>query len=295
MPPGVRALSTVLAGGTAPRDTPAVDRTLQTQLVRADLAQRDAAYVASVVPVLGRLMRLWFRSEVRGMDRIPVEGGALIVSNHSGGLMAMDVPIIASAFVEEFGAHRPFYVLAHDVLINNAAGAFFRRCGFLAANRDNADAVLSSGAVTIVFPGGDYDVARPTSKANVIDFGGRTGYVRTALGNGVPIVPVVSIGGQEAQLHLSRGELVARLTGVASRFRFPYLPVSVGFPFGLSVGFPPNLPLPTKITTQVLDPIDVEAEFGADPDIAEVDEVVRGRMQDALDELKRQRRFPVLG
>lgn len=271
-----------------------VDRTLQADLVRADLEQRDGAYVGAMIPVLGTIMKVYFRSEVRDMDRLPAEGGALIVSNHSGGLMAMDVPIIAAAFVEEFGPDRPLYVLAHDVLLNNLAGAFFRRCGFLAANPDNADAVLSSGAVTIVFPGGDYDVARPTRKANIIDFDGRTAYVRTALSNGVPIVPVVSIGGQEAQLHLSRGALLAKVTGLKKRSR-PYLPVSVGFPFGLSVGFPPNLPLPTKITTQVLDPIDVEAEFGPDPDVTEVDEVVRERMQDALDELKRQRRFPVLG
>jgi hypothetical protein len=45
----------------------------------------------------------------------------------------------------------------------------------------------------------------------------------------------------------------------------------------------------------VLEPIDVRAEFGDDPDIAEVDAEVRSRMQDALDELARQRRFPVLG
>ena len=272
-----------------------MDPTLRDQLLRADLDQRDPAYVAAVVPLLGRVVRLYFRSEVRDMGRVPAAGGALIVSNHSGGLLAMDVPILVSAFVEEFGPARPLYVLAHDVLLDNPAGAFFRRCGFLAATRENADAVLSDGAVTIVFPGGDYDATRPTARANVVDFGGRTDYVSTALRNGVPLVPVVSIGGQEAQLHLSRGRRLARLTGVASRYRLPYLPVSVGFPFGLSVGIPPNLPLPTKITTQVLDPIDVAAEFGPDPDVAEVDTAVRGRMQAALDELKRQRRFPVLG
>lgn len=285
----------VVAADPGHRDTPPVDQTLHGDLVKADLQQRDAGYVAALMPTLGRIMRLYFRSEVRDMDRVPPEGGALIVSNHSGGLMAMDVPIIAAAFVQEFGPHRPLYVLAHDVLFTGTAEPFFRRCGFLPADRHNADAVLSSGAVTIVFPGGDYDVARPSTRANVVDFAGRTGYVRTAVANGVPIVPVVSIGGQEAQLHLSRGELLARVTGLASRFRFPYVPISIGIPFGLSFGFPPNLPLPTKITTQVLDPIDVEAEFGPDPDVVEVDEVVRGRMQDALDELARQRRFPVLG
>ena len=75
----------------------------------------------------------------------------------------------------------------------------------------------------------------------------------------------------------------------------PYFPVSFGFPFGFTPAFPMNLPLPTKITTQVLEPIDIGAEFGPEPDIAEVDEEIRGRMQDALDVLASQRRFPVLG
>ena len=60
-------------------------------------------------------------------------------------------------------------------------------------------------------------------------------------------------------------------------------------------GFPVNLPLPTKITTRVLPPIDPASVLGPDPDPAAVDELVRGRMQEALDELARGRRFPVLG
>ncbi len=76
--------------------------------------------------------------------------------------------------------------------------------------------------------------------------------------------------------------------------RTDLFPIGFGFPFGL-VPAPLNFPLPTKITTQVLDPINIEAEFGPEPDLAEVDEVVRGRMQDALTEMSRQRRFPVLG
>ena len=59
--------------------------------------------------------------------------------------------------------------------------------------------------------------------------------------------------------------------------------------------FPPNLPLPTKIVTQVLEPIDVVAQFGEDPDVAEVDAHVRSVMQTALDRLAKKRRFPVLG
>ena len=65
---------TVLADAPRPGDTPPVDPTLQDDLVRADLEQRDGAYVAAMVPVLGRIMKVWFRSEVHGMDRLPAEG-----------------------------------------------------------------------------------------------------------------------------------------------------------------------------------------------------------------------------
>lgn len=125
-----------------------------------------------------------------------------------------------------------------------------------------AAAALRAGAVVMVFPGGDYDVYRPTSSANVIDFEGRTGYVRTAIAAGVPIVPAVSIGGQETQFFLSRGIELAhalRLDNLEHRFfRTNILPVA----FGLSVFVPVNMPLPTKIVTQVLKPIDIVAQFG---------------------------------
>jgi 1-acyl-sn-glycerol-3-phosphate acyltransferase len=148
--------------------------------------------------------------------------------------------------------------------------------------------------VVLVFPGGDYDSYRPTFTENVIDFNGRTGYVRTAIETGVPIVPMVSIGGQETQLFLARGDSIARRLGL-KRARIEILPISFGFPFGLSVIFPPNLPLPAKVVTRVLEPIDVAAEFGDNPDIESVDLHVRTVMQKALDELAAERRFPVLG
>ncbi|MDQ6642060.1 MAG: acyltransferase family protein [Actinomycetota bacterium] len=256
---------------------------------------RDPVYVAKVLPLLRLVVKVWFRSQVDGMERVP-DGGALMVSNHSGGMIAMDVPVLAVAFADHFGLERPLYVLAHDMLfLDDRLGGLFHRTGFVAATRENAAAVLRTGGVTIVFPGGDHDVFRPSSQASKIDFDGRTGYVRTAIEADVPIVPVVSIGGHEDQIHLSRGELLAKLLGLEKRLRTKYLPVTFGFPFGLTLAFPPNLPLPTKIVTRVLEPIHVSDEFGEDPDVAEVDRVVRVRMQDAMDELARARRFPVLG
>ena len=92
-------------------------------------------------------------------------------------------------------------------------------------------------AVVLVFPGGDYDAFRPTLTQNVIDFDGRTGYVRSAIEAGVPIVPAVSIGGQETQLFLTRGTWLAKRLGLP-RMRAEILPVTIGVPFGMSVVLP---------------------------------------------------------
>ena len=167
---------------------------------------------------------------------------------------------------------------------------FFQRVGFIPASRDNAARALASDAAVMVFPGGDYDAMRPTLRQNVIDFNGRTGYVRTAIDAGVPIVP---IGGQETQFFLTRGTGLAKRLGFIKRLTRSE-PIAAGFPFGVALGGA-NLPLPSKIVTAVLTPIDIAARFGEDPDVAEVDAYVRKVMQKALDRLARQRRLPVIG
>lgn len=254
----------------------------------------DPGFARQIKNWVGPAIKRYFRAEVRGLDSMPEVGGALVVSNHSGGMFTPDVLVFAPEFYDKFGFDRPVYTLGHDMIFVGPIGDWLRRAGVIEANRENAANALRDGAVVLVFPGGDYDSYRSTLSENVIDFNGRTGYVRTAIETGVPIVPMVSIGAQETQLFLARGDSIARRLGL-KRLRAEILPISIGFPFGLSVFFPPNLPLPSKIVTRVLKPIDVTAQFGEDPDVAEVDAHVRSVMQDALDELARERRFPVLG
>lgn len=261
----------------------------------SELTKWDPGLTERVMGLARPILRRYFRSEVRGLDNMP-RGGALVVCNHSGGILPMDVPILAAEYYEEHGYGRPIYTLSHDLLMTGPTGNFFRGIGYISANHENADEALRSGGLVVVFPGGDYDVYRPTLTANKIDFGGRTGYVKAALNAGVPIVPTVGIGGQETQIFLSRGTWLAeRLGPIARLARAKIVPISFGFPFGLSVVIPPNLPLPSKIVMQVLPPIDIVAEFGEDPDIDEVDAHVRHVMQRALDKLAKERRLPVVG
>ena len=254
----------------------------------------DAAFTRRMIDAARPLGKAWFRWEVLGLESFPRTGGALAVSNHSGGIMTTDTLVFSTAFYDRFGYARPVLTLGHDALFMDPIGSWMTRIGLIPAERSVAATALRSGGVVLVFPGGIYDAYRPTLQGNVIDFNGRTGYVRTALEAGAPIVPVVSTGGQESQLFLMRGTWLAKRLGLR-RFRSDILPLSVGFPFGLSAVVPLNIPLPTKISTRVLDPIDVAAQFGDDPDIAAVDAHVRSVMQDALTELARSRRLPLLG
>lgn len=261
----------------------------------AEMREWDPEFAEKVTNSVGPLVKRYFRAEVRGFESFPQSGGALVVANHSGGMFTPDVLVFAPAFYKKFGYARPVYTLAHWAVLKGPTGGVLRRLGAIEASRENAGKALRSGAVVLVFPGGDYDSYRPTFGANVVDFGGRTGYVRSAIAAGAPIVPTVSIGAQESQLFLARGDSIARWLGLKRLLRTEILPVSIGFPFGLSVLLPPNLPLPSKIVTQVLEPIDIVEQFGEDPSVDKVDAHVRSVMQAALDRLAGERRFPVLG
>jgi 1-acyl-sn-glycerol-3-phosphate acyltransferase len=260
----------------------------------ADTAKWDPVFTRQVKNAVGPVVKRYFRAEVNGLESLPANGGALVVSMHSGGVLTPDVLIFAPAFYDAFGYDRPLYILAHTGVLLGPLGTLFSRVGGIEASPDNAAEALRSGGVVLVFPGGDYDAFRPTRMANTIDFHGRTGYVRTALETGVPILPTVSIGGQETQFFLARGDALAKRLGL-HRIRFKALPLTFGLPFGLTTVLPPNFPLPAKIIMEMLEPIDVAARFGDEPDVDEVDAHVRSVMQTALDRLARQRRFPILG
>ena len=282
--------------GVAARFASALTQEVQRRIPRADLDERDPDYIRESLPRLWLIATLWFRARVRGLENIPEEGSVLLVGNHSGGNVTPDTTVFTLAFNTYFGVERRFFQLAHNLVLAMPGLGFLRKYGTVAASPENADKALSSGAALLVYPGGDYEVHRPSWESGKVDFGGRKGFIRLALAKDVPIVPVVSIGGQETALFLTRGEWLARLFRLDKVFRLKVLPISLSVPWGLNVGdMVGHIPLPSKICIQVLPPIHLRKEFGRNPDLDEIyDEVVR-RMQATLDELAAERRLPVIG
>ena len=265
---------------------------------QADLAERDPAYVSRHLAEIWPLLRVWFRPRIRGMGNIPATGPVLLVGNHSGGNMAPDTSIFTAAFVHHFGAERPFYQLAHDLVLAMPQTRMLQlpKYGTVSASHEHAEAALRAGAALLVYPGGDYETHRPSWDANKVDFGGRTGFIRLALRTDVPIAPIVSIGGQETALFLSRGSGLAHLLHLDSALRLKVLPISLALPWGLNVGdMLGHLPLPAQITIEVLPPIDLRKQFGREPDVAEIYDHITGRMQAKLDELAAHRHLPLIG
>jgi 1-acyl-sn-glycerol-3-phosphate acyltransferase len=268
----------------------------QRRIPRADLDERDPDFIRERLPLLWLFASIWYRGEVRGLGNIPDAGPVLLVGNHSGGNLTPDTLVFTLAFSTYFGVERTFYQLAHNLVLSMPGLGQLRKFGTVAASPANAGKALESGAALLVYPGGDYEVHRPSWLGNRVDFGGRKGFLRLALEQDVPIVPVVSIGGQETALFLSRGEGLARLLRLDKMFRLKVLPISLALPWVVNVGdMLGHVPLPAKITIETLPAIHLREEFGPDPDVDEVyDQLIR-LMQDTLDALAAERRMPLLG
>jgi 1-acyl-sn-glycerol-3-phosphate acyltransferase len=265
--------------------------------IHADPFRRDVQFLRRLLPLM-ELWSRWFAGEVRGLDAVPASGPALLVGNHSGGILTPDTTVFMAAWYRARGLESPLIGLAFDAAFGVPAFRdLMRRIGEVPASRENASRALEAGLPVLVYPGGDHEAFRPWTDHNRIDFHGRMGFVALALRKQVPVIPVVSHGGHHSTYILSRGEWLGRLLGMA-RIRTPAFPIAFQIPWGVSSSAIPGLPLPAKITIQVLEPMDWS---GHPPDAADDPRIVErcyheitGRMQATLDRLAAEHPRPVL-
>lgn len=246
------------------------------------------------------LLDRYFRLELTGWDKLPAEP-ALLIGVHSGGPLTMDAWTIGFAWYRHFGTRRTLHATAHDVLMKTPGlGRYFRRMGVISPTRDNIQAAFEKGDDVILWPGGEKDSFRSWRKRDTVELGGRTGFIKLAIRSGRPIVPVATVGGHDTLFVLSEGRGLAKLLNLKKLLRSEVAPITLSWPLGLAVHVTPlqHIPLPAKIRTELLEPIQLSKDPAMADDAAYVQQMyeeVERRIQAGMDRLAAKRRFPVFG
>ena len=228
----------------------------------------------------------WFRAEWEGLDKIPTEGGALIVANHAAAIPS-DAPVIMHGIETEL--KRPVYGLAEYLFRGLPfVGTMWNRVGGVAAHPENAYRLLrEQQQLVLVFPEGTKGTSKLYNDRYKLSRFGRGGFVEIAMRAGVPIVPIAVVGAEESM------PIVAKIPSLAKVLGIPYAPITANMLlFGPLLGS--VLYFPTKFKLRVLDPV----YFDVPPDqerysrsrVMDEAEDIRISLQENLYDMLRKRR-----
>ncbi|QKW08343.1 acyltransferase family protein [Streptomyces sp. NA04227] len=238
-----------------------------------------------LMSVLRPAYEKYFRVEVKGIENIPSEGGALIVANHSGTL-PLDGLMLQVAVHDEHPDQRNLRLLAADLVFAlPVVSEIARKAGHTLACAEDAERLLARGELVGVMPEGFKGIGKPFGERYKLQRFGRGGFVSTALRARTPIVPCSIVGAEEIYPMIGNAKTLARVLG------FPYFPITPTFPLLGPLG---AVPLPTKWTIQFGEPIPTD---GYPPEAAEdpmlmfnLTDQVREQIQHTLYKLLVQRR-----
>lgn len=251
------------------------------------------------MPLWEWLYKYYFRVETTGWHHIPTNQQVLLVGSHNGGLPAPDMIMTMYDWFRNFGTERLVYGLMHPHIwkINRGLARLAEQVGAIEAHPKMALAALQQNASLLVYPGGAQDVFRPHDQRYQIQFAGRKGFIKLALKQEIPIIPIISTGAHDTLIVLGDFYNIAQKL---HQHGMPWLlgldpqvfPIYLGLPWGIGIGPLPNIPLPMQIKTRICPPI-VFAKYGAKAakDRIYVDacyDLVVTQMQQQLEDLAQQ-------
>ncbi len=214
----------------------------------------DYEMIEVVRPFMAFMYRTWWRITSHGLEHVPAEGRAMLVSNHSG-VLPWDGAMITTAVSADHPV-RP------DRVVRSLHLHWFSTLPFVAPALaatgqvpglpENAVRLLENDELVCVFPEGLKGVGKLYKDRYKLARFGRGGFVQAALRARAPIIPVAVVGAEEIYPMLYNAESFAKLMG------FPYFPLTPFFPW---LGLLGTIPLPTRWSITFCPPISTE-EYG---------------------------------
>ena len=246
----------------------------------------DPRFLDEIAPLLELLYTRYFRVRLLGIENVPQTAPALLVANHSGGL-PYDGAMLIHAIRREHPAHRRVRPLVATFAFRSPwMSEVVARIGGVRAASAGARSLLQAGELVAVFPEGLHGVGKLFRERYRLERFGRGGFVRLALQGGVPIIPIAIVGAEE--IH----PVLAKVTALAEPLGIPYIPITPTFPWLGPFGL---LPLPTKWTIQIGEPIVVPSGGDVPTVIANTAEIVRGRIDAMISGILTHRRSIFFG
>jgi 1-acyl-sn-glycerol-3-phosphate acyltransferase len=154
---------------------------------------------ALIKAVLGPIMRLMFRPQVEGAERIPGDGPVILAGNHVTFIDSMILPLVCDRQVFFIGKDE--YVTGKGFK-GRLMAWFFSGVGMIPVDRDGGKGgvaalmtgrrILEEGRVFGIYPEG---TRSPDGRL----YRGRTGIARLTLMTGAPVVPFAMIGTDKIQ------------------------------------------------------------------------------------------------
>jgi len=239
----------------------------------------DPEFTDYLLPVAGFFFNKYWRVEFNGVENIPVEGRALLVSNHSG-VLPLDGSMISYGVREHHAAHRLVRALVANWFPTLPFfSMILNKSGQVLAHPDNGKRLLAEDELVLVFPEGYKGVSKLFRDRYKLARFGRGGFVRMAMQAKAPIIPVSVVGAEETYPMLYNAKSFARMIG------FPFFPITPTWPLLGPLGF---VPMPSKWTIDIGEPIDTsqyDSDLAANPAfVSELTDLVRNKVQEQINQ-----------
>jgi 1-acyl-sn-glycerol-3-phosphate acyltransferase len=232
------------------------------------------------------LYKKWFRVQIAGLENIPGTGAAVLFGNHSGTL-PVDACLLYDGIINSHSQPRRLRFLVTKFLMNSKVpGDFLRGFGCIPPDYEAATNLLNKQELVLFYPEAEAGTGKLYKhRYKLVDF--HAGFVRAAIATGSPLIPIVTIGGDEIYPNLGNIKPLAKF------LRFPYFPMTPFFPW---LPFPFNLvPIPVKIMICVWPSFELPYPKEAAEDeelVAQIADDIRADLQVKVNDLLAMRRSP---